>query len=178
MWPFRKKVKEELPPLPVPEMWDWDSVLGVRLQYFTAEHNDAFYAALNEARGDLEVLFEKVGSVRVQATLLPDGGTHCQWGPWLPYDPHAGKRSYDTPMYDAGGATSLVITTSLVEQKARSLVFSLDDSGNSVLVWPTDVLPTEDEATRMKSDPSFSKIPVGIGRRPEVYMYYWSSRAS
>lgn len=168
--------EKELPPPTRPEPWDAGSALGVRLSYFISQHSDAFWTAVNQGSGDLEVVFDKVGLVRVQATLLPDGSTHCSWGEWNPYDPHKGKRPYEAPTYDPGGSTSLVMSTSLVEQEARSLIFSLDDAGNSFLVWPTDRVPTEAEAVQMQNNPSFPKIPVGIGARPKVYMYYWSSR--
>ena len=132
--------------------------------------------AVNRGSGDLEVVFDRVGSVRVQATSLPDGATHFQWGEWAPYDQHKGKRPNEAPTHDPEGSTTLVMNTSQVEQATRSLIFSIDDDGNSVLIWPTDRVPTETEVVQMKSNPSFPKIPVGIGRRPEVYMYYWSRR--
>ena len=175
MWPFRRKTKE-IPPPPVPEVWDWDSALGMRLHAFVSEHGSALEEAARLAGPELTVSFEKVGSVTAELSRLPDGRIHFDWGSWMPHDPYMGKRNYDAPVYEVGGSTDLVIGTSRVEQGSRSLLFSLDDEGNTVLVWPTDLPPTETEALRMKMDPSFPKIPVGIGRRPEVYMYYWSAR--
>ena len=175
MWPFNRK-KKELPPPPQPEVWDGGSAVAERLNYFLSQQNDTFLEAVNQGNGELEVVFDKVGSARVQATLLPDGTTHFQWGEWAPYDQYKGKRPDETLAPDLEQSTSLVISTSQVEQSARSLIFVIDDDGNSVLVWPTDRMPTESDVARMKSDPSFPKIPVGIGRRPQVFMYYWSSR--
>ena len=175
MWPFRRKSKD-IPPPPTPQAWDWDSALGVRLQLFFAERESALTEAARMAGTELTVSFDRVGSVTVRFIHLADGGVHFDWGAWMPYYQYEGKRSYDVPVYEVASSTNLVITTSRVEQGSRSLILGLDAAGNSLLVWPTDVLPTEAEITRMKSDPSFPKIPVGIGRRPEIFMYYWSAR--
>ncbi len=174
MWPFRRKSKE-IPAPPPEELWSWDSALGQRLQYFFAEHDSALFEAARMAGAELTVSFEKVGSVTVRFNQLADGGVHFDWGPWMPYDRYAGKRSYEVPVYEVANSTNLVITTSRVEQGSRSLIFDLDASGNFLLVWPTDVMPTEAEIAQMKNAPSFPKIPVGIGS-PEVVMYYWSAR--
>ncbi len=142
MWPFRRR-KKDLPPPPPPELWGPSSALAVRISDFVYQHNDAFWEAVNQGNGELEVVFDKVGSVRVQATLLPDGTPHYAWGKWVPYDQYKGKRPYEAPTHDPGGSTVLVISTSIAEQVGRGFIFTLDDVGNGVFVRPTDRFPTE-----------------------------------
>ena len=172
MWPFRRK-KREIGPPPVPEPWDWESALGVRMNYIMTEHQDVFRQAAISGASDFCVSFEKIGSVTAKLRPLSDGRIHFDWGLWMPYDPDESERSDDdAPHQDPGSELRLVISTSPLEQTRRGFIFTLDDFGNSILIPPMRVVPREDEVERIKSDPSVQKIPVGIGTRPEKYVYF------
>ena len=170
MWPFRRKDKKIGPP-PTPELWDWDSALGVRLQSIIEEQRDAFKYAAESGASEICVSFEEVGSVTAKLRPLSDGGIHYDWGLWMPYDPDEGRRGHATPTDDPDSPLSLVMGTSPLEQKMRGFVFMLDDFGNSILLAPTRAVPSEHEVEKIKADPSVQKLPVGIGTRPNRYLY-------
>lgn len=170
MWPFRKKKKEIGPP-PVPEPWDWESALGVRMKYIMTEHQDVFGQAAISGSSDFCVCFEKVGSVTAKLRPLSDGRIHFDWGLWMPYDPDESRRSDCTLDQDPSSELRLVISTSPLEQARRGFIYTLDDFGNSILIPPIRVVPREDEVKR-KSDPAVQKLPVEIGTRPEKHVYF------
>ena len=172
MWPFRRK-KAEIGPPPVPEPWDWDSALGVRLLDFE-KREQLFSEAARTGGSYLRVSLDKVGSV--SATLSPSGD--IDWGMWVPYDPDEGARGSDVSQSKPDDSPHMVIRTSPIEQTARGFIFTLDDLGNSILVSPTSRLPFEYEIDRIKADPSVQKIPVGIGTRPQKYLYVPPSRGT
>ena len=170
MWPFRKKTRE-LCPVPLPEVWDWDSALAMRLKQLGEEFQETLQRLAEDGVSEFVVSFEKVGSVEVGITPLPDGSFHFQWGMWLPYEPDRGLRGMDVRSEAEDQRPRLECGTSLLEQSTRSFIFVIDGDGNSVLLWPTSLMPDEKGMRWIMNEPSIRKVPVGIGRRPEIYCY-------
>ena len=99
MWPFRKKKgKDNLSDLPMPESRTWDTVLGDRLQDMMAENEDVFDSAVEAGATRILIYFEGVGTATVDLTRTEAG--QVVWHPvcWLREDPDAGRRGTGLPI--------------------------------------------------------------------------------
>ena len=174
MWPFKKKEPKEITPPPVPEVWDWNSAVGSRIQHIINQDPGVLDVVAQMEVPRLSVRFDGVGTATLSLNRSEseeyDGKISIEPLYWVAHDPDADRRGFGLMDYGPDGSARLTVPTSIMEQTTRGLIFMIDNQ-DSMMLQPSHRMPNASEITNLKNRQGTQKIRVGIGTRPEKYLY-------
>lgn len=166
---FKRKEKP-LSPAPIPETWDWDSMVGYRVHRILNEDPGVLNNVTQMGVRRFSIYFEKVGTATLDLLPSDDGQTTIVPAYWVAHDPDAARRGPGIIDYAPDGSARLTEATSPMEQTGRRLTAALDD-GNVLMMpasWP---IPDQGQMDQLKRDPRTQKIQIATGDRAGRHVY-------
>ena len=153
MWPFKRKNEKNLRPLPVPEVWEWDSVVGQKVQTFFDLHPEVTVQIQSSGLSRVSVYFDGVGTATLLVVELAENHIELQPFCWVSDDPDRARRGFGFTGYGSDGSLRITLPASPLEQVSKGFVFQ--NGRNVFTVKPTQSVSEVDQlVARMERDGS------------------------
>ena len=124
MWPLkRKKEDKDLRPVLAPEIWEWDSAIGQRLNRFFEENPTVMFEIESSGFSTLSVYFDCIGTATLSVTYLAEGHIQLQPVCWVADDPDRDRRGFGFTGYGPDGSLRLTLPTNIAEQTGKTFTF-------------------------------------------------------
>jgi len=172
---FGRKKKVLAPP-PIPEAWDWDTMVGHQVQGILNEDPGILEAVVRTGAPRLSIYFDEVGTATLDLSYTDDGLVSIVSACWIATNPNIKRRGFGLIGYSPDGLARLVEPGSPVEQVGRGLTLLLGD-GDVLMLPAAAPLPSRSEIDRIRSSPNAHRTAIGVGTRPSRHLYRltWSS---
>lgn len=153
MWPFKRKNEKSLRPVPVPEIWEWDSAIGYRVNGFLELHPEAMFEIAASGFSVVSVYFDGVGTATLSVSHLAENHVELQPICWVSDDPDRARRGFGFTGYGSDGSLRITLPASPLEQVSKGFVFQ--NGRNVFTVKPTQSVSEVDQlVARMERDGS------------------------